>query len=406
MEFTEICQKIISESNWNTDLFDSVLRLPEHGDDGRDREFIIDLLESQGLSNSWASRIAEHNKTRLVTLEDIEEEDVEWVLPGYIPKSAITILAGDGGLGKTSLWVNIISAISAGQRSILEYDVPDFAVTEPSRVMFFSAEDSLPKVLRRKLRVSGANMKNIVSLDLSDSRFSEITFNSTFLGELLENYKPVLCVFDPLQAFLGENIDMSRRNQMRRCLEKLIGWGEKYGTAFLIICHTNKSNSTTARGKIADSADIWDIARSVLFLGSTLEQNVRYISQEKNNYAPLAATVEFIRDGDTLKFKEGNEKRFSFYAREAFQNNQKDKENIREFCKREIMQILEESDGEIEVQDLHKKLKDAGFTQNNIRYAKSDLRQDGVIKYHSTGAGAAKKHFISSCTNKCPTSKE
>lgn len=41
------------------------------------------------------------------------------------------------------------------------------------------------------------------------------------------------------------------------------------------------------RKRIADSSDIWDIARSVLIAGEA-GNNLRYLSQEKCNDAPLS----------------------------------------------------------------------------------------------------------------------
>lgn len=64
--------------------------------------------------------------------------------------------------------------------------------------------------------------------------------------------------------------------------------GEKYGTTFIIIVHTNKQVGLWGRKRIADSADIWDIARSVLIAGEA-NDGLRYISQEK------AITVHRLR---------------------------------------------------------------------------------------------------------------
>ena len=59
-------------------------------------------------------------------------------------------------------------------------------------------------------------------------------------------------------------IRMGDRNAMRNCLAPLIGYGEKYGVTFLIVEHANKQSGVWGRKRIADSADIWDISRSVI----------------------------------------------------------------------------------------------------------------------------------------------
>ena len=85
---------------------------------------------------------------------------------------------------------------------------------------------------------------------------------------------------------------------MRSCLNPLIGLGEKYGTTFLVIVHANKQSGVYGRKRIADSADIWDIARSVMMIGNTAEQGIRYISHEKSNYGMTSDSVLFsINDG-------------------------------------------------------------------------------------------------------------
>ena len=56
---------------------------------------------------------------KLVTMAEIQEKEPEWLIPDYIPKGQITILAGDGGAGKTSVWRAIAASVSSGSRCFL-----------------------------------------------------------------------------------------------------------------------------------------------------------------------------------------------------------------------------------------------------------------------------------------------
>ncbi len=58
------------------------------------------------------------------TLDAFEEEEASWLIPGWLPEGQITLLASDGGIGKTSIWINIVAALSSGQRCLL--DPPDY----------------------------------------------------------------------------------------------------------------------------------------------------------------------------------------------------------------------------------------------------------------------------------------
>lgn len=225
-------------------------------------------------------------KPLLVSLSDVEEKEAEWLVWKYMPKGQINIFAGDGGSGKTTSWCGLAAAVSNGTKVFFEAENLNenpFVEREPQKVIFFSSEDSLEYTLKARLRKAGANLDNIYSASLRDERFSQIKFNSPILKDLIKEVKPALVIFDPLQAFIPPDIQMGQRNAMRNCLNPLIGLGEEYGTTFLIIVHTNKRQGVYGRNRIADSADVWDIARSVLITGMA-KDNIRYLSHEKSNY--------------------------------------------------------------------------------------------------------------------------
>ena len=90
----------------------------------------------------------------LTSLADIPEKQAEWLVPQYLPKNQVTIFAGEGGCGKTSLWCNVVAGISSGKPCVLEEENP-FAGSDPGRVLIFSAEDSPEYVLVKKLRKNG-----------------------------------------------------------------------------------------------------------------------------------------------------------------------------------------------------------------------------------------------------------
>lgn len=156
----------------------------------------------------------------LVNLNDITEKEASWLVPQRMPKGQIIILAGDGGSGKTNAWCALAAAISSGKQVFFDETPKEFFQAEPQRVLFFSSEDSLEYTLKARLRKAGANFNNIFSVDLKNERFSEIKFNSELLKSLIEDVKPTLVVFDPLQAFVPVDMQMGQRNAMRACLNR------------------------------------------------------------------------------------------------------------------------------------------------------------------------------------------
>lgn len=334
---------------------------------------------------------------KLVSIDQVEEKEPEWLITDYMPKGQITVLAGDGGSGKTTVWCAIAAAVSSGSQCFLNEDNPFAEECEPGKVLFFSSEDSAEYTLKGRLRRAGAKLDYVLYLDLTDEHFSDIKFNAPLLEEYIKEYRPQLVVFDPLQSFIPPEVQMGQRNAMRACLNPLIGLGEKYGTTFLIIVHTNKQVGLWGRKRIADSADIWDIARSVLIAGEA-NDGVRYISQEKSNYGPLAQTVLFRLDSGKIEFEGYSDKKDKDFVTAAQAATYQ--APARADAKAFILDYLK--DGEKETADLDGMMKAQGISGKTLERAKADLKKEGLIKYFNRGYGKEKK-FYCKLTNPIPS---
>lgn len=330
-------------------------------------------------------------KPLLVSLSDVEEKEAEWLVWEYMPKGQINIFAGDGGSGKTTSWCGLAAAVSNGTRVFFEAENPNenpFVEREPQKVMFFSSEDSLEYTLKARLRKAGANLDNIYSANLRDERFSQIKFNSPLLKDLIKEVKPALVIFDPIQAFIPPDIQMGQRNAMRNCLNPLIGLGEEYGTTFLIVVHTNKRQGVYGRNRIADSADVWDIARSVLITG-TAKDNMRYLSHEKSNYGELGRTALYTIEDGIAVFKEYCDKHDADFVKErdiaTYQAPQR--QNAEAF----ITDFLK--NGKKPTAELDEAAKAAGISNATLSRAKTALRERGLMGMKSEGYGQNKAWY-------------
>ena len=325
-------------------------------------------------------------------LDDFEEEEASWLVPGWIPEGQITLLAADGGIGKTTLWCSIIAAVSSGRACLL--DPPDLK-REPMRVAFLTTEDSVRKKLKRKLRLAGANDKNIITPDFlkdKEGLLRDFKFGSEKMALFVRRFRPKLCIFDPVQGFIPPEINMGSRNAMRDCMAPLISLGEECGTTFLVICHTNKRKGASGRDRIADSADLWDVSRSVLMAGYTEEQGVRYLSNEKNNYSALQETVLFTIDGDGQPHLEGKTwKRDREYMQAAVEAKSTPK---RDDCKEFLLQLLDDHDGSMKSKDLEERAKECGYSYHTVRRAKDELKKDGSVRYKNEGFGKEKVWIV------------
>lgn len=321
-------------------------------------------------------------------LSDFTEEKATWLIPGWLPEGQLALLAADGGIGKTSLWCNIVAALSSGSPCILD---PEGYERKPMLVLFLTTEDSIRKKLKGKLRIAGANMENIIAPDfLSDKegQLRGLKFGTDRMNDMVKHFRPKLCVFDPVQGFVPPEINMGSRNAMRDCMAPLISLGEEYGTTFLVVCHSNKRKGASGRDRIADSADLWDISRSVWMAGYTDKQGIRYLSNEKNNYEQLQETILFSIDSEGQPHKEGTTwKRDKDYIQESGSSNAK---ADREECESAILSALEEHDMEMPIKELEDLLKAMGHSFRTIKAAKAELNERSAIKISGKGFGKEK----------------
>lgn len=322
-------------------------------------------------------------------LETFQEKEAHWLVPEYIPSGALTTMAGDGGSGKTSIWVNLAAAISSGRKCFFDPIPEGFDAGEPQKVVFLSAEDSIEIVLKKRLRAAGANMSNVLTASLQDERFKELKFNSPLLKQMIEAVKPALVIFDPLQGFIPEGVNMGSRSDMRGLLSPLIGVGESTGTAFLLVVHTNKRQGCYGRNRIADSADIWDYSRSVLIVGKTPD-GTRYLSHEKSNYCEAGQTVLFdIEDGLPVFREHSSLHDCDFVRQSDFENREAPQRSEAEGF---IFEFLRS--GKQPTAELDEAAKARGISRSSLARAKTKMKKDGAIGYKAEGFGQGKTWFI------------
>ena len=336
----------------------------------------------------------------LQTVEDVEKKEIDWLIPYWVPKGGITLLVGDGGIGKTNLWSYLVSRLSTGFPTMLDNEdaerptpgnvavLKDGVLTEKvnTTCLYFSKEDSTAKRLKDNFERYDADMLNIHTVDVE--HLSGFTFASSELEEMIDSLRPALVVFDPVQGFFPAGASMTSRQQSRETLDKLVRLGQQFNTAFLLVCHTNKRKTDDWRQRITGSADLPDIARSVIFTGMTgfrLEtgERVQYISNEKNSYAPQETTVlYYLGAGGKVTYTGISGKRFEDYVAENGKGSSGPvgrKLTQKERCRELIPEIL--SDGEkMRIGDLNKALANAGIGRKAADLAKAELEQEGIIE--------------------------
>ena len=194
-------------------------------------------------------------------LADVPLQNVDWLVPDLLPRGELSLLGADGGTGK---------------------------------VLILAGEDDPGKVLKARLLAAGADMNRVLCLTADDyfQRTGQpLTLKDEALAKFAAKAGPLLLIVDPLQSFLPAGVEMASRNQMRSILLPLKAIAAAQQCAVLLVMHSNKKQGVSDRKRLADSSDIWDMARSVLMMGRSNSDGKIYLSHEKSSYSRPQQTV-------------------------------------------------------------------------------------------------------------------
>lgn len=244
----------------------------------------------------------------LVRLSDVTPEEVSWLWYPYIPAGKLTLLEGDPQVGKTWLALQLAALVSTGD------PFPDPARKgapgprrPPANVVYMTAEDGLGDTLRPRLEACGADVNRIYALRGRLQRDEETgeeierpiwLSNLEELRQVMEEVRPALVVVDPLQAYLGERVDMHRANEVRPILSGVARLAEEYGCAVLLVRHLGKSPQDRPIYRGLGSIDFAAAARSILLAGIQEDTGARILAHTKSSLAEAGPSMAYaIRGG-------------------------------------------------------------------------------------------------------------
>ncbi len=230
----------------------------------------------------------------IITLDDIYSTFPVWLWKPYIPFGKVTIIQGDPGDGKTTLILHIAAALSRGE--VLHMDIK----CKPSNIIYLNAEDGYADTIKPRLEAANADCRYIHTIDETDSA---LTMTDERIEAAIRLLDAKMLIIDPMQAYLGADVDMHRANEIRPVMSRLAVIAENTGCAIVIIGHMNKAQGMKASYRGLGSIDFTAAARSVLVVARDKSNpNLRVMAQIKNSLAPEGKPIAFeICDEEGVK---------------------------------------------------------------------------------------------------------
>lgn len=308
------------------------------------------------------------NGYKLINMNDVEAEEVEWLWEGFIPIGKLTILHGDPGKGKTMAMLNIIAALTTGRDLFAPPGSPP--VRDPINVIYQTAEDGLADTVKPRLMEAGADCSRVYVIDDSEKALS---MSDERLEMAIADTGAKLAVLDPLQAFLGAKVDMHRANEVRPKMKHLSIMAARYKCAMVLIGHLNKMANASADYRGLGSMDFMAAARSVILCAKSKDDpEVRVLIPTKSSI-----TYEHIPVAFRLSKEHGFEweGECDVTADELLCNAMK-KGHKRDEAKEFIINQLSEQ--MLPSKELYARAECAGISKKTLRNAMDELGTEAI----------------------------
>ncbi len=207
--------------------------------------------DTEEVSPTFLKDIEKTKKDRLPTKID----ELDRVLGGGIVRSSYILLAGEPGIGKSTLILQIA-----------------FKFAEKGKVLYVSGEES-PQQLKERAERIGKIPQNILILSAPS-----LEIILSVAGE----EKPDFIIIDSIQTLYSEKLEQPPSSvvQIRECGAKLLRFTKKTGITTFIIGHITKV------GDIAGPKILEHMVDVVLLLEGDKNTGFRILRAQKNRFGP------------------------------------------------------------------------------------------------------------------------
>ena len=298
---------------------------------------------------------------KIIRMSDVELTPVEWLWKPYLPFGKLSVLQGDPGEGKTYFAMHLAAACTNGKL------LPNMERMEPFNVIYQTAEDGLGDTVKPRLIEAGADLDRVLVIDDSEV---QLTLSDERIEKAIIENNARLVIIDPIQAYLGADVDMNRANEVRPIFMRLGQVAQRTGCAILLIGHLNKAAGMQSLQRGLGSIDIAAAVRSVMFIGKLKhDPTMRILTHEKSSLAPPGVSLAFSL-GDEGGFRWVGE--YDITADEMLSGIEPQRETKTQQAKDLICTLLA-GGKQVLSEDIDKAALERGIPGRTVRDAKREL---------------------------------
>jgi hypothetical protein len=232
-------------------------------------------------------------------LNGVQPEPVEWLVPAYVPRGKLMLLAGDGGLGKSTITLDCAACLTTGRPCFgLVYPAP-----APCEVLLVSCEDDWSDTIVPRLVAAGADRSRIYRVDGVRLKDGTVPFDLSRFKALEAGLKARpgvrLVVIDPAGAYVGSSgVDDHKDSQLRALLGPLSELAARRQVTVTLVKHVNKGVGVKAIHRVTGSVAYVNAVRAAFLVARDPKDRDRsLLLPMKWNLGPAPAGLVYGRKG-------------------------------------------------------------------------------------------------------------
>jgi energy-coupling factor transporter ATP-binding protein EcfA2 len=319
---------------------------------------------------------------------DITPEPIRWLWRYWLALGAFHLLAGDPGVGKSTIAMAIAAIVTRGLKW------PDGTQCEARDVVIYSGEDSIERTLLPRFLAAGGDPKRVRFVTGREVRGKLVPFDpSTDMPALIEAASGLdvgLVIIDPV--VLAVPGDSHKNAEVRRGLQPVADVGTALDCAVLGITHLSKgTKGRDPLERINGSVAFGALARGTMAAVRPADQDdPRLLVRAKYNDGPDGGGFEYRLHQEPLPDRPDIIAQRPVWgdaldgsARELVNDAEKD-DRVSKVDMAEMWLQESLSRGPMPSSDLEKAAGEAGIAERTLKRAKKNM---GVVSEPLAGAG-------------------
>lgn len=183
------------------------------------------------------------------------EPKLEWLIENIWVDKSRGLIAGNPGVGKTWLALDMLISVASGLPCLGKYPVKQGSVLLMEEE---ASELNLARRLHSMARARGINASNFNNVHLATRQFAKVPRDTAEIGLYILENDIKLVVFDSLRRFHGAEENSS--SEMQEVLDSFGRLNSLTGASIVLIHHLSKSSDTNSKPlfeRLRGSSDLW-----------------------------------------------------------------------------------------------------------------------------------------------------